>query len=192
MFGCSLAGDFLPVQLLYQGKTVRSLPHFQFPEDWHITSTSNHWANEETTRLYIEKIIFPYLHKKREELKLNSDQPALLLFDNFKAQCTEAILKYLDSNNINVVLIPPNCTDRLQPLDLSVNKSAKEFLRNEFQEWYAQQVCAQLQEKSKQAVDLRLSVVKPLGAKWMVNFYNYMQTKPDIVQNGFREAGILS
>jgi len=100
----------------------------------------------------------------------------LLFFDNFNAQCTEAILKYLDSNNINVVLIPPNCTGRLQPLDLSVNKSAKEFLRNEFQEWYAQQVCAQLQEKAnKQAVDLRLSVVKPLGAKWMVNFYNYMQ-----------------
>jgi len=91
------------------------------------------------------------------------------------------------------VLIPPNCTDRLQPLDLGVNKSAQEFLHNEFQEWYAQQVCAQLQEKAdKQAVELCLSVVKPLWAKWMVNFYNYMQTKPDIVQNGFREAGILS
>lgn len=92
-----------------------------------------------------------------------------------------------------MVLVPPNCTDRLQPLDLSVNRSAKELLRNEFQEWYAQQVCAQLQGKiDKQPVDLRLSVVKPLGAKWIVNFYNYIQTKPDVVQNGFREAGILS
>lgn len=117
----------------------------------------------------------------------------MLLFDNFKAQCTETILKYLDSNNVNVVLVPPNCTDRLQPLDLSVNRSAKEFLRNEFQEWYAQQVCTQLQSKvDKQPVDLRLSVVKPLGAKWMVNFYNYIQTKPGLVQNEFREAGILS
>ena len=85
-----------------------------------------------------------------------------------------------------MVLVPPNCTDRLQPLDLSVNRSAKEFLRNEFQGWYAQQVCAQLQGK------IDKSIVKPLGAKWMVNFYNYIQTKPDVVQNGFREAGILS
>ena len=192
VFGCSMAGDFLPVQLLYQGKTTRSLPHFQFPEDWHVMSTPNHWANEDTTKLYIEKIIFPYLRKKREELRLSSEHPALLLFDNFKAQCTETILKYLDSNNINVVLVPPNCTDQLQPLDLSVNRSAKEFLRNEFQEWYAQQVCAQLQGKvDKKPVDLRLSIVKPLGAKWMVNFYNYIQTKPDVVKNGFREAGIL-
>ena len=41
-----------------------------------------------------------------------------------------AILKYLDDNNINVVLIPPNHTDWLH----SVNRSAKEFLHNEFQE----------------------------------------------------------
>ena len=126
-------------------------------------------------------------------MKLSSDHPTLLLFDNFKAQRTETILKYLDSNNVNVVLVPPNCTDRLQLLDLSVNRSAKKFLRNEFQEWYAQQVCTQLQSKvDKQPVNLRLSVVKPLGAKWMVNFYNYIQTKPGLVQNGFREAGILS
>ena len=85
---------------------------------------------------------------------------------------------------MNVILISPNCTDRLQPFDVSVNKAAKEFLRNEFQEWYAQQVCEQLQGKAdKQPVDLRLSVVKSLGAKWMVGFYNYMQSKPDIVQN---------
>ena len=153
-------------------------------------STPNHWANEDTTKLYIEKILFPYLRRKREEMKLSSDHPALLLFDNFKAQCTETILKY---NNVNVVLVPPNCTDRLQPLNLSVNRSAKEFFRNEFQEWYAQQVCTQLQSKvDKQPVDLRLSVVKPLGVKWMVNFYNYIQTKPGLVQNGCREAGILS
>ena len=70
---------------------------------------------------------------------------------------------HLDSSNINVV---PNCTDQLQPLNLSINRSAKEFLRNGFQEWYAQQVCAQLQGTvDKQPVDLRLSIVKLLGAK---------------------------
>ena len=144
VFGCSMAGDFLPVQLLYQGKTTRSLPHFQFPENWHVTSTPNHWANEDTTKLYIEKIIFPYLRKKREEMKLSSEHPTILRFDNFKAQCTETILKYLDSNNVNVVLILLNCTNWLQLLDLSVNRSVKEFLHNEFPEWCAQQVCTQL------------------------------------------------
>ena len=55
---------------------------------------------------------------------------------------------------INVVLIPPNCTDRLQPLDISVNKAAKEYLLRQFQSWYTQEVCAQLKgEKEKAPVD---------------------------------------
>ena len=120
------------------------------------------------------------------------DQRALLMFDNFKGQCTEALLKLLDENNVSVVLIPPNCTDRLQPLDVSVNKSAKEFLRRKFHVWYAENVCAQLEGKlPKQQVDLRLNVVKPLGAKWMVELFDYIKSKPDVISNGFKKSRIF-
>ena len=143
--------------------------------------------------LYITKIILPYLAETKRKLKLPPSHPALLLFDNFKGQCTEKLLKLLDSKIINVVLIPPNCTDRLQPLDLSVNKTAKDFLRKCFQKWYALQVCSQLEGKTtKEPVDLRLSVMKPLGAKWLVELNDYMNGKPDIIKNGFKEAGILN
>ena len=193
VFGCSMSGDFLPPQLVYQGKTTKCLPSFQFPSDWSITYTANHWSNEETMELYITKIILPYLAETKRKLKLPPSHPALLLFDNFKGQCTEKLLKLLDSKIINVVLIPPNCTDRLQPLDLSVNKTAKDFLRKCFQKWYALQVCSQLEGKtSKEPVDLRLSVMKPLGAKWLVELNDYMKGKPDIIKNGFKEAGILN
>ena len=33
----SLMRDFLPVQLIYKGKTPRCHPRYQFPRDWHIT-----------------------------------------------------------------------------------------------------------------------------------------------------------
>ena len=82
----------------------------------------------------------PYVTRKSEELELCHDQPALLIFDIFKAQKTSSFLKLLDNYNLDVVLLPANCTDRLQPLDLSVNKSAKDFLRSQFQDWYAEQV----------------------------------------------------
>ena len=115
--------------------------------------------------LYITKIILPYLAETKRKLKLPPSHSALLLFDYLKGQCSKKLLKLLDTKIINVVLILPNCTDRLQPLDLSINKTAKDFLCKCFQKWYDLKVCSQLEEKtSKELVDLRLSVMKPLGA----------------------------
>lgn len=142
-------------------------------------------------RAYILKIIVPYVVKKREELKLVPSYPALVLFDNFSGQCTDGLFKILSDNNINYVFIPPNCTDRLQPLDVSVNKAAKNFLHDQFQEWYAESLRNQiLSGEKREAIDLRMSVVKPLGAKWMMKLYDYFKTHPEIIQNGFRGAGI--
>ena len=114
------------MQIVYQGKTIKCLPKFKLPVDWDVTYTSNRWCNELTMHQYISKIILPYIHNKREEFKLPSDQPAVLIFDNFKGQCTSELLILLYTNIISVILVPPNCTDRHQPLNLIVNKAAKE------------------------------------------------------------------
>ena len=62
---------------------------------------------------YIELIVLPYIRQTRKELGLSDTHPALAIFDVFKGQTTEAIYDILDQNNIFVVKIPANCTDRL-------------------------------------------------------------------------------
>ena len=69
--------------------------------------------------MYLQNILFPYIDCKREQLKLGANFPALVI-DNFKAQRTEKMLKLLEEYHIRVVMVPSNCTDRLQPLDISV------------------------------------------------------------------------
>ena len=110
-----MAGEILPSQLIYQGKTSWCLPCVKFPDEWHVIYSINHWSNEDTMKEYVEYILVPYIDRKRNSLSLVNNFPALVLFDNFKAQCTTAIIILLDQNNINVVLIPPNYTDHLQP-----------------------------------------------------------------------------
>lgn len=189
VFAGSMAGDFLPIQLVYKGKTPRCLPNVEsVPEGWHLTYSPSHWSNEQTMRDYIQKIVVPYIEKIRQTSKVADNYPALLLFDNFKAQCTQELLTLLDDNFINVLLIPPNCTDRLQPMDISVNKPAKDFLRGEFKSWYAKQVCSQFRGESEKApIDMRLSVVKPLGFEWMKKLYDYIKSRPHLVSNGFKD-----
>ena len=62
---CSISG-FFPMQLVYQGKTFRSLPKYQFPSDWDIVFTLNHWAMSLQCSNIFDKIILPSLSKKKE------------------------------------------------------------------------------------------------------------------------------
>ena len=112
------------------------------------------------------------------------------LLDKGQRMCWNALVI---SYHINFVMVPANTTDRLQPLDVSVNKPAKEFLWKQFHEWYANEICKQLQSsKPVSPVDLKLSVMKPLGAQWMIKLCDYLQSKPEIIQNGFKHVGINS
>ena len=144
-------------------------------------------------RKQLNSIYTEYCYTKREELGLPSSYPALVVYDRFKGQCTNDVLQILKENHIDTLLIPASCTDRLQPLDVSVNKSAKVFLRKKFQLWYSEQVCSQLQKKSDEVkpVDLHLNVVKSLGAKWLMEMYDHFKSNPQIILNGFQKSGLL-
>jgi len=71
-----------------------------------------------------------------------------------------------------------------------VNKSAKDFLRKQFQVWYSQQVEKSIREKVTKAVDTKMSIMKRLGAKWLEMLYNYLQQNKSPTINGFKVAGI--
>ena len=119
-------------------------PHFKFPSDWDITHSPKHWSNEETMFQYIKAIIIPYVEKQRDNL--GEDKSALVIMDNFKGQITPCVNAILEENSIHVCLLPANTTDLLQPVDISVNKPVKDFLRQKFQDWYSSQIAEQLDQ----------------------------------------------
>ena len=143
VFCGTMLGEFLPVQLIYKGKTDRCHPKFSFLLDWHITHSPNHWSTECTMLDYINHVIVPYLQKTRE--CVGEDKTALVINDNFKGQVTQPVIQLLEDNNVHVCTLPPNTTDKLQPMDISVNKPAKDYLKAHFDEWYSQQVIKQLE-----------------------------------------------
>ena len=93
-----------------------------------------------------------------------------------------------------MVNVPPNCTDMLQPMDLSINKAVKDFMRSRFIEWYSTKVLERLSSSSTEdpivSIDLKLTTMKPLITKWMVQLFNYFSSNPSLITNGFKAAGI--
>ena len=63
VFCGSILGDFLPIRLIYKGKTLQCHPNFEFPSEWHITHSPKHWSTEETMLQYIDHIIIPYVER---------------------------------------------------------------------------------------------------------------------------------
>lgn len=131
-----------------------------------------------------------YVAMKREALGVGPMYPALAIFDCFKGQCVQSILSLLNENNIFYVIVPPNCTDRLQPMDLSINKPAKDFLKGKFQDWYAGIILQQLENPQAENVHHPVDVNYETSM-WAIEMYNYFTSRPQIVINGFREAGIV-
>ena len=54
-----------------------------------------------TTLDYIEKIILPYVSKKHEEKGLHTEQRALCIFNNFKAQLANEVLNLLEAKHMH-------------------------------------------------------------------------------------------
>ena len=67
-FAAAFRGNFLPIQILYQGKTDCCHPKYCFPQNFYAFHSPNHWANEKTCMRFFQKIIFPYIKKSKKKL----------------------------------------------------------------------------------------------------------------------------
>ena len=194
-FTVTMTGQFLPMQLIYEGKTPRCLPQgIEFPHGFNLTFTANHWSNEEKVLEHLENIVFPFVVKKREELKLSQNQKAILIFDVFKGQKTERVQEVIAKNDCVCVFVPANMTNYFQPLDLTVNGPAKQFLKGKFEEWYAKDVKRQVDsgvEVYSIDVNTKMSVLKPIHARWLIGLYDYLRNRDSTIRKGFEIAGIV-
>lgn len=190
------SGEMLPPQVIYAGKTERCLPKVDFPPEWDIYYTESHWSNEDSMLRFVKKVVIPYVNKIRELLPLvQVNQTAIALFDVYKAHRGETLLSLLKENGIIPLFIPAACTDKLQPLDLSVNYDYKEELKSHFHDWYASQIVNQVGDDhgdvSTVVVDMKTSTIKPIHAKWLIETHENISIKTGVIQTGFRKAGLL-
>ena len=127
-FSITMENKFFPMQLIYKGKTSQSLPKIHFSNGFPLSVNLKHYSSETNSLKFLKEIILPYVKTERERLRLET-RPALLIYDAFQGQTTDKFLDVLKDNNILSTKIAPNMTQVFQPLDLAVNKFAKDFMK---------------------------------------------------------------
>ena len=113
----------------------------------------------------------------------------------FRGQTTDHVAQILDSLNIKVVKVPASMTHFFQPLDITVNRSAKNFMRKKFVTWYTEEMKKQMDAgvpAESIDVNLKLTSLKALQASWLIELYNALTTadRRETVLNGWKKSAV--
>ena len=94
------------------------------------------------------------------------------------------ILDLWEKYMCQVVIVPHNLTNKFQPLDITINKPAKSFISNKYNEGFFKQVSQQL-EKGIQQADVKVSLgfidLKVMHAKWILELYHHLCHQNEII-----------
>ena len=78
-FSVTLDNKFLPMQLIYKGKTGQSLPKVKFPNDFSLSANESHYSNENEALKFLEEIIFLTSEGSVRSLEVSIKKPSLSL-----------------------------------------------------------------------------------------------------------------
>lgn len=193
----SASGELLPIQAIFTGKTSRCLPK-QSEEKakcielgWHFTFSPNHWSTLHTSQQFVEEVLEPYLASKIALLKLPKDQKLVWIIDSWSVHKSMEFLDWIKSKhpNILVIFVPANCTSKLQPADVILQRPFKHAFKLEFHNWTAAEVKAQIESKGDLEVNLSMSNLKPRIPAWL--FYAWSQVKEMVpmIEKGWQKCG---
>jgi hypothetical protein len=185
----SLRGDLLPLQLIFQGKTERSLPTATAASAAarvDITHSANHWSSQETMQRWVEKVLLPHSERMIELHALNSNAHMLLLIDCWSVHKSAEFRDWLKKQHprIHLVYVPANCTSRLQLCDVALQRPFKSCIKQSFNDWAATAIAAQI----KCGEVTGITEQKPLVLQWCIDSWKGLRERPELLLQGWRKS----
>ena len=133
------------------------LPKFKFPKSFSLSANPKHFSNTVESLKLFAKIMKTCVKNESERLKLEPSQPALMNLDVFSGQMTTLVTDKLAKSHIKYVKVPAYKTNLFQPLDLTINRSAKAFMEKRLTKWYSLEVMKHLDsEKNAEEIEVKL------------------------------------
>ena len=119
MLCCASAAGFpLPPMIIFAKSFPGGPYHFEGPDDALYARSESGWIDSELFLSWFNKIFLKYSVP---------DRPIMLLTDGHKSHLTLDVVDLCIQNKIILFCLPPHTTHALQPLDVAVFKSLKDY-----------------------------------------------------------------
>lgn len=193
----SAAGDLLPFQAIFQGKTLQSVPsraaqcraeadkmnfHFEY------SGTSTYWSNFATMKAWVTNTLVPYWEAKMTEFNVPA-QECVLQLDVWKVHRGREFTGWMTDNYPWIILefVPGGCTGLFQPCDVRIQRVLKLSIKRHQQEDIVNETRLQLQNgvsPENIKFNVTLGHLHDHAVKWLVSAHHEVN-KPDIILQVF-------
>ncbi|XP_077111701.1 uncharacterized protein LOC143767342 isoform X2 [Ranitomeya variabilis] len=172
VLACCADGTKLPPMIIFKRK---DMPKEDIPRGIILHAHERGWMDEDGMKVWIEKV----WSKRPGGLRKTT---ALLVLDQYKAHTSECTKKRFKDVKTHLAVIPVDVTNQLQPLDVSINKPFKAFMREKWNDWMAAD-----HHDLTPAEQLKSPTI-PQVCKWVKT--SWQSIKDETVVRAFEKCGI--
>lgn len=173
VLACCADGSKLKPMVIFKRKTM---PKDDFPTGIVIEVNEKGWMNKNVMIKWLDEV-----WRKRKDAFFNPK--GLLILDSMKAHLDDDVKKYATKVKASLAVIPGGLTKKLQPLDISVNRSFKNHIRDQWEKW----MCSGLKDYTKSGHLKKASL--PEVCRWIVAAWDSVSVQT--VKSGFRKPGLI-
>ena len=175
VLACTASGRKLPPMVIFKRKT---LPREKFPAGIVVRCNAKGWMDEATMIDWIDSCFV------KRPGGFSHTSTSLLVVDSIRAHLTDSVKDHLRKTNSSLTIVPGGLTKLLQPLDISVNKPFKEYLRGIWERWMVDGD----HSFTKTGRQRRASYADV--CKWVLESWTRISVAT--IMNGFRKSEMLS
>ena len=120
-------GTYIPPVLVFPRKNMKEVMLKGAPVGTLGLANPSGWMNGDS---FLEVMIHfvKYTNSSRSHR-------TLLILDNHESHLTPAVVNYAKENGVELLTLPPHCSNRLQPLDVAVYRSLKLYYHRAMDTW---------------------------------------------------------
>ena len=204
-------GVTLPLCVIWAGQfgSKRAIPKASgVPKDWLLQQTPSHWMTGPACVIYLEKLIVPWVKKRRRDLGLSVSAKALMIMDTYSSHLIPKVREICERENILIRYVVPGFTGKfflqanffflltihwkgdVQPQDVAVNQPFKADVKDFMQQHHEKEFEKHLASGGSAVefeAQLQKSKIGPAAMRALVHAHEKLNLADKVHRTAFRD-----